>query len=625
MRWFATSSRAKRVLLCFALVLLTFGISKVISGCTDEGGDTTRNGFPQPQVRQSSGRKLHTTLTAQITTNMLQDATTGQTSVIQGPTYEGTFPGPTLLVQPGDTLNIDLVNNLPANPHSHRGGAFHHFEPYTTNFHTHGLTVSPQGISDNVLREMAPGGTHNPISVEIPREHTSGTFWYHPHKHGAVTFQFLGGMAGMLIIKGGAGTLDAVPAVQAAKDLVMVFQVLHTVASGEVAYINPDATQFGSNTNQTDGLWSAYLGTAPGGATPPPDATPVYYVTNGVRNPTLHMRPGEVQRWRLLNASSGENLLVALQGHSLNVIANDGITVPTMLTLAPEAPYALGTGQRADVLVQAGSPGTYLLQSLALLTAASVSPQGIAPAPRITRISGDFPVPNATDPVTLATIVVEGTPVSMSLPSGPLPPPSGLPSMATMLSATPHATRKIFFDLCGERANMQPSTNQLPSCAPYFARYNTDYWGGEPFTSLLMFRDGDDVTYAKEGLFDEDAPLFNDMIAGNYEKWTVTNRSSSDHPFHIHQNPFLVTKINGIPLPVPEWHDTILVPAAVGGQNINLPCTTPGNPPNCVTYGSIEFLTYFNPITVGSLVMHCHVLQHEDIGMMQRVDIRPAP
>ena len=116
---------------------------------------------------------------------------------------------------------------------------------------------------------MQPGGTHNQVLVRIPSEHTSGTFWYHPHKHGSVTFQFLGGMAGMLIIKGGADTLDAVPAVQAAKDIAMIFQVLRTVADGEVAYINPNATQFGSNTGQTDGLWSAYLGTATGGGTPP--------------------------------------------------------------------------------------------------------------------------------------------------------------------------------------------------------------------------------------------------------------------------------------------------------------------------------------------------------------------
>jgi FtsP/CotA-like multicopper oxidase with cupredoxin domain len=52
------------------------------------------------------------------------------------------------------------------------------------------------------------------------------------------------------------------------------------------------------------------------------------------------------------------------------------------------------------------------------------------------------------------------------------------------------------------------------------------------------------------------------MIAGNYEEWTVYNRTFSDHPFHIHQNHMLVTKINGITLPLPEWHDTLDVPAA---------------------------------------------------------------
>ena len=43
-----------------------------------------------------------------------------------------------------------------------------------------------------------------------------------------------------------------------------------------------------------------------------------------------------------------------------------------------------------------------------------------------------------------------------------------------------------------------------------------------------------------------------------------------------------------------------------------------------MTFGSITFVTHFDPITVGSFVMHCHVLQHEDIGMMQLLDILPA-
>ena len=68
------------------------------------------------------------------------------------------------------------------------------------------------------------------------------------------------------------------------------------------------------------------------------------------------MRPGEVQRWRLLNASEGDNLLIALEGHGLNIVAMDGITVPNMYKLDSGDPVVMGPGQRMDVLVKAGKP-----------------------------------------------------------------------------------------------------------------------------------------------------------------------------------------------------------------------------------------------------------------------------
>ena len=86
------------------------------------------------------------------------------------------------------------------------------------------------------------------------------------------------------------------------------------------------------------------------------------------------------------------------------------------------------------------------------------------------------------------------------------------------------------------------------------------------------------VNFKKEGLFDPRQPLFPDMVAGNYEEWTVFNRTFYDHPFHIHQNPVLITKINGITLPQPEWHDTLDVPGAVcPPDNTNLPAGPPVN------------------------------------------------
>src|SRR5947209_18955203 len=103
------------------------------------------------------------------------------------------------------------------------------------------------------------------------------------------------------------------------------------------------------------------------------------------------MRPGEVQRWRLLNATSDDNLLVVLQGHGLNIIAMDGVTVANMYRLKQGEPVVMGPGQRMDVLVKAGSAGTYLLQALDPANSASVSPSGIDKASRTTRHSFDFP------------------------------------------------------------------------------------------------------------------------------------------------------------------------------------------------------------------------------------------
>jgi FtsP/CotA-like multicopper oxidase with cupredoxin domain len=329
----------------------------------------------------------------------------------------------------------------------------------------------------------------------------------------------------------------------------------------------------------------------------------------------------------------------------------------------------IGPGQRMDVMVKAGKAGkagkpvTYLLQTLdpnSGVAQASVSPyrdnkhfpNGIDPRTRVSRHSFDFPSPcpplggnppgvtcegKFKYPIILATIEVSGKAKEMDLPADPLPTPEGLPSIDTMLSRTPDAVRNVAFEICGavhDGIDFRQFAANLPSCGWYFARYDATYWGGLPFINLQMMRDADDkgqpnpgstdmplVNFKKEGLFDQTQPLFPDMIAGNYEEWTVYNRSLSDHPFHLHQNHVLITKINGITLPRPEWHDTLNVPAVVCVKDPA--CSTPQNFAN-LPPGSITFRTYFNPVTVGCFVGHCHTLDHEDLGMMQRFDILPG-
>jgi len=240
----------KKLISITCLVILIFLVAvTILEGCED--GSSQPDKFPQPEERKSVNGVLRTILEAFMATNFIENSETGEMDMIVTPTYEGGLIGPTLRVKPGDTIEFNLINNLPPNPDNQRmgtSGAFPH-DPYTTNFHSHGLTVSPEEISDNVLRIMEPG-TDNPVQIDIPADHACGTFWYHPHKHGSVSFQFFGGMFGFLIIDDEDCGLNQVPEIAAAKDIVMGFAVIRTdKKTGEVPFVNMEAETFSQNPN----------------------------------------------------------------------------------------------------------------------------------------------------------------------------------------------------------------------------------------------------------------------------------------------------------------------------------------------------------------------------------------
>ncbi|MGI8485353.1 MAG: multicopper oxidase domain-containing protein, partial [Thermomicrobiales bacterium] len=85
---------------------------------------------------------------------------------------------------------------------------------------------------------------------------------------------------------------------------------------------------------------------------------------------------------------------------------------------------------------------------------------------------------------------------------------------------------------------------------------------------------------------------------GSVEEWTVRNTHFHDHIFHIHVNPFIVTTINDEPQAEPVWRDTVIVPRG----------------------GSIVFRTRFIDFT-GMYVLHCHMMNHEALGMMQLIEV----
>ena len=86
---------------------------------------------------------------------------------------------------------------------------------------------------------------------------------------------------------------------------------------------------------------------------------------------------------------------------------------------------------------------------------------------------------------------------------------------------------------------------------------------------------------------------------GDIEEWTVTNTSPLAHPFHLHVWPFTVLAMSDASPPTGAPQDVVLIPAR-GWARLNIPFTT----------------------HVGRSVYHCHILDHEDAGMMATVNVR---
>jgi FtsP/CotA-like multicopper oxidase with cupredoxin domain len=418
-------------------------------------------------------------------------------------TYEGDTPGPTLRVRPGDTLRIRLVNDLPPNPDPMPADMTLPHQFNTTNLHFHGGHVSPGALSDNVFRSMEPGKGYD-IVIAIPEDHTAGTYWYHPHRHGAADIQITSGMMGAIVVE---GDFDDVPEIRAAAERVLIVN--------EVLFDHNGAIEV------YDTVW--------------PEAVPRFLGVNGQRVPVMHMRPGEVQRWRIVQGAHEDNLHLALEGHALHAIAFDGIRRPAMT--AHES-LLLTPGQRADVLVQAGTPGTYVLQAIA----------------------NDQGYPSPVGPI--ARLVVAGEPLDMTLPALAL---GGAP-LAPVADSEVTNRRHIWL------SSVEP---ERPESAGY-----------QEFAFLVC-----DATFDPDRV-DHRVPL------GAVEEWFVENRDESDHVFHIHTNPFELLAVNGEAAAAREWHDTVVVPRK----------------------GSITFRTRFLDFT-GRFVLHCHMMNHEELGMMQVIEV----
>ncbi len=470
--------------------------------------------------------------------------------------------GPTLEFGQTGTFGVHLANGLPRNPDQTQPHIVNIPSQFnTTNLHTHGLHVSPQGHGDNVYLEILPEGTDAAYAdgrtsfvggfdyLYDLKDHTPGTFWYHPHRHGSVAVQVASGAAGALIVRGGPGTVDAVEGIEGITEQVLLIQQVVLDAVGEL----PDF----------DTLWNA-LGDA------------AAWTVNGTVGRTLSMRPGEVQRWRIVNTgfqAEAKFALVQDPGGApvdVTLFAMDGVN------FSPKAATVQGVylppGGRADILVQApAQPGRLLAQ-----VGQYVVQENFIPTSGLTagfEIGGVWQeAPFVGDPTPLFAVEVAGEPKPMSLPADPLPRPL-VPDITAATKAD--GCRLVVFDVT--QFDSPPATpgNGLPSYNP----------GATPTVFKLQ---------VNGELFCPGRVMFQPPL-GTVDQYVVSGPGL--HVFHIHVNPFLVTEIDGQPLPSPMWRDTMLV-----GPD------------------GYKALTKYTDYP-GTFPIHCHILDHEDVGMMTNVTV----
>jgi FtsP/CotA-like multicopper oxidase with cupredoxin domain len=156
--------------------------------------------------------------------------------------------------------------------------------------------------------------------------------------------------------------------------------------------------------------------------------------------------------------------------------------------------------------------------------------------------------------------------------------------------------------VAGEPKGMKLPTKLLPS--PLTRIRDDEVTGTRQLTFAAEHPENDAAGHWREFKFLVDGRTFDmnrvdqRVRLGAVEEWTLVNLHFHDHIFHIHTNPFQLTKVNGKLLPEPVWLDTAVLP-----RN-----------------GSLTFRSRFLDIT-GRYMLHCHMMNHEELGMMQVVEV----
>lgn len=551
------------------------------------------------------------------------------------------FLAPTITMRPGQTVRISLNNDLFETKDGKRlpvetckmpdGGVNvpHCFNE--TNLHAHGLWVSPSGNSDNVLISINPGVTFD-YEYNVPSDHAAGTFWYHPHKHGSTALQVSSGMTGALIIKD-----DRVPTAttpgdidillqdekgQAFPDKVLMFQQVQYACFDKDGKIQKSNTPKGQpwvcNAGQVGEIRDYEQQLSPSTSW---QYSGRFTSINGKVQPGVTgLQAGRFERWRLIHGGVREAVNFRLfpmkagapdwntvpadkqdefmrkfcAGSALPMweVAVDGLTRSQAFRTSEAR---LQPGYRADLLVYFPTAGNYCVVDGA--SDALGSPT------------------QAAEPIKLLGVAVVDPGKAPADPDKALR--DQMKAAADRNITDGEIKAKVVDDI---NANLKlsrfvwhkPIAEAELNTKPQELRFAIVPDPKRPGSSLFQVNNPD-LPPDESGAY---VPSRIDRTAkiGDVQEWRLTSDVAS-HPFHIHVNPFQVI--------------SVLNPA---GQ----PVTDPGTPAYDPDYAGVLdqwkdtlFVKRGYKIAVrtryeryiGEYVLHCHILDHEDQGMMANVKI----
>jgi FtsP/CotA-like multicopper oxidase with cupredoxin domain len=484
---------------------------------------------------------------------------------------------PNLRVHPGDLVVLHLTNALtdtsgnaaPMHAHAHASSdacTSGMMSPVSTNLHFHGLTIPPVCHQDDVMKtSVQPGDAPFEYRFRVPENEPPGLYWYHPHIHGFSKQQLLGGASGALIVEGIERAKKATAGLPERVFIIRDQDLLNPNAPP--AKSEPVVPKFmidrdGDAANNGTGFGKPAKDLSINYVPVPyPDYPPA----------TIEMKPGERQLWRVLNASAitylNLSVLFNRAPQALGLVAMDGVPIDQDDSLKDsvesQTHIGLPPGARAEFIVTGPAAGE---TGLLVTRTVDTGPGGENdPNRALAKI-----VPSATAPESRSKL--------QSSPE-PLPPSNE----AWLGSVVPVRVRHLYF------SEKLIDPNDPTSAVEFYLTVD----GEEP------------------KMFDMSSDIPNIVAQqGTVEDWIIENRSSELHAFHIHQLHFLLLEYMGTQVKEDILRDTVNVPYYNSRS---------------LAYPSIRLrMDFRDPNTVGMFVYHCHLLEHEDKGMMGSIQVKPA-